>query len=293
MSLLHNIQNTFANIQADRAQFFEGRNTCLFLLSDGSYGAALKYDGEVVNESYANIHLHTSYLPFADMEGKWLILSSTVYSLRNEFALICADFIQSTPETTDDPFLWWSKWKDLMGNAVVNKPPYSLLGEMKVVENLLRNGEKVTWEPSEYSTTDVKAGECSYEVKSSTIRFNQRITINSQYQFEQPDYLIFCRFEKTNRGESINSMVDKLEELGMDRDTVNLELSRIGFQEGSSTRNIKYELIENRKYDMHQDLPGKELQEFIQSYNDPNVIKISFDVDLTGISYEPIDTPEN
>ncbi|SDN79088.1 PD-(D/E)XK motif protein [Alkalicoccus daliensis] len=293
MSLLQKIQNTFANIQTDRAQFMDDQNTCLFLLGNGSYGAALRYNGDVVNESYANIRLHTSYLPFADIHGQWLVLSSTVYSLRNEFALICADFIQSKAGEIAEPFQWWGKWKNLMGNAVVNKSPHSLIGEMKVVEHLLKQNKEVTWEPSEYSSTDVKTAEHSYEVKSSTVRFDQRITINSQFQFEQPDYLIFCRFEKTNRGESINSMVEKLHVLGMDRDIINLELNRIGFQEGSSTRNINYELIENRKYDMNQELPGRELQEFIQSYNDPHVIKISFDIDLTGITYEPFKISEN
>ncbi|SFL91051.1 PD-(D/E)XK motif protein [Salibacterium qingdaonense] len=292
MNLVQEIKDKFANLQKSKAYKLQGYDAWVFMFEDGTYGTAVPYDGSKVNEQFANVKFYSTNAVFGEDEQNFLILASTLLHLRNEFALFCADFAdpgenhQNRREIQEEPLEWWKKWRELLGNAVKHKQVHSILGEMYVVQYLLKQQKNVKWKPTDYATYDVESGNQAFEVKSTTSKYQDTLTISSQFQLRDPDFLVMCRFEKSNTGASLEDMVAELAALGLDRSFLNVELDAVGFPEGSEARGEKYKLLDMRQYPVDEDFPGKELSDFLQNLNDPNVGKVSYDIDLKGCSYE-------
>ncbi|SDW06030.1 Putative PD-(D/E)XK family member [Marinococcus luteus] len=294
MDLRQEIERSFANLQKGRASFIEEYNCVVFIFENELYGVAIPYFGKKINESFANVQFYSNQINFGDEEKKYLILASNKYHLRNEFSLICANFADQGSNNTKrstllkDPLDWWERWKELLGNTVRNKKTYSIIAEMLVVKYLHLKGEKVKWKPSDYATHDVETEKETYEIKSTSVKYKEEVTINSQFQLKDLDNLILCRYEKSNSGQSVEDLVEDLTNLGWDRTFLNKELNEVGITEGSSSRNHKYKTLEIRKYIVDDKFPGKELLNFLQSFNDPSIGKVSFDINLKGKEYKKI-----
>jgi hypothetical protein len=294
MNLEAVIKDKFTYLQKGRAFRLQEFDAWVFMFNDGTYGTAIPYKGEKVNEHFANVKYYSSDVEFAGVNQSYLILASTIIQLRNEFAIICANFLdlglnkEFRKDIQQYPFSWWKKWRELLGNAVRVRETYSIIGEMITVKYLLQQGKNLNWKPSDYSTHDITSEGKLYEVKSTTSKYKEILTISSQFQLRDPDFLVFCRFEKTKKGHSINYMVDELELLGMDRSFLNLELEAIGYPEGALARSEKYKPLDIRKYTINEEFPGKELNDFLKNYSDPSVGRITYDIDLKGVKYQNI-----
>ena len=118
-----------------------------FVLNNGERGVAFKYDGQVVDEDFVSIRLKS-----IDLHGwhKFLFLSSSderVYKA-NEFIAVCLNFLDPgengklRKEILDNPLSWWKRWKEIMGNSISSKLPYTVLGELYVYLYLVKTGEK-------------------------------------------------------------------------------------------------------------------------------------------------------
>ncbi|WP_234703380.1 PD-(D/E)XK motif protein [Metabacillus indicus] len=247
-----------------------------------------------VSESFANVKLWSNYITIENKEVPVLLLTSDVESLRYEFAAVCAQFVDPGEDGRErrrlisEPASWWNNWKTLLGNAVHEKTPYSVLGELKTLEKLLDEGCTPVWAAKNRSTQDIEAGGCSYEVKATLNRYDNTVKINSQFQLQtnnKPLYLVFCRFEPSDNGISVSDMVNMLVSKGADENILNEGLSTMGFEPGSSARNEKYKLLEIRKYHAGKGFPRIDASSFKEGKLPHEITKITYEIDLTGLEY--------
>jgi len=300
LTILDEIKDSFANLQKGQSRYLSSCDARTFMFEDGTFGVGIEFERDLkVSENFANVKFYSLELEFDKDTSKFLVLTSSLIGLRNEFATVCADFVDlgennaNRESILEDPFIWWMRWRELLGNAVKSPKVHSILGEMYSVKYLLLQGKEVKWTPTDFSTHDIETSSKAFEVKSTTSKYEQVISVNSQFQMatqsdEELD-LFICRFEKSNLGISINQLIEELSQLGLDKDRLNREINAVGFEEGSLSRNETYKLLEMRRYHVDEDFPGKELMKYIRSMDDPSVKSIQFEVDLTNTPYVKCD----
>lgn len=296
MSILDEIKQSFANLQKNQSIYLSSSNARTVMFEDVTYGIGIPYSSDKkVNEKFANVKLYSYQIVLEDSgeTHNYLFLTSSLKETRNEFALVCADFadLGNRQSILENPLSWWKRWRELMGNAVKNPKVHSILGEMLALKYLLKNGHKAKWNPLDFLTHDIETQDDAYEIKSTTSKYETIISVNSQFQLSTATgkvSLIVCRFEKSRLGYSINSIIEELSLCGLDKFHLNNMMDEMGYPEGSSSRDEKYQLLEMRKYTVNHDFPGEDLREYIKEMNDPYIRSVTYDVDLSGVEYEKL-----
>jgi len=261
-----------------------------------SFGVAIPFgNSEQISERFHNARLHTEELGLQDKTIRSLLLTSTADELRMEFATLCADFVKigefgkQREELLANPLRWWDRWTHLLGNAITNKESYSVLGELLTLEYLLQSEQgDFRWGGSEFSIHDIEGEQGFYEVKSTVSRYSSTVEISSQFQLlaEESDVnLIFCRFEKSDSGDSIDAVVDRLIALGVDSALLETNLKAIKLEKGSSIRKRRYRLIEMRQYKVDKDFPLLRPNFFKQEQIPEFIIQLVYSIDLSGIPF--------
>lgn len=255
------------------------------------YGVAIPIDNKVhISEEFANVKLVTDTLNFNNKENNMLVLITNIEELRYEFATICAEFVEvgkdgeSRKNLLKDPIEWWKRWKKLIGNSIKDIQVHSVLGELMAYEELYDKVD-VKWTGPDGSSHDIEGKNVVYEVKSTIMRYDYFININSQFQLKDnvDTYLIFCRFEKSNIGDSINDVVERLEKLGVNRQKIDEKLKKLGFGIGSSSRKEKYKLLEMKKFIIDDEFPLIKSDSFVGGVYPERVVKFTYKIDLSGL----------
>lgn len=251
------------------------------------------------SERFATVRMFTEtlFLKLEGVERRFLLLTSSDESSRNEFAKVCESFIELGESNIQrdllisNPEIWWRTWKSLMGNSIREKMPYDIIGELLTYRNLLRLGKSdVVWNGSRKSTHDLETEEIDYEVKSTIKRYESVINISGQHQLNvTPNkklYLIFYRFERSlTNGISIDTLVDDLIDEGIERNNLERNLSALGYEDGQTSRSEKFNLLESEKvFSVDPDFPKISENSFIDNRIPLGVIKISYEVDLSILS---------
>lgn len=260
------------------------------------YGVVIPYDNhEPIAERFANAQIHSRFINTDRSSDCYLALTCVSDSLRNEFATVCAQFVEpgrngiARKSIINDPLQWWNNWRKLLGNADVEQQTYSVIGEMEALYHLYSNDKSVKWAASHSGTQDIENATESYEVKSSIRKYETQVTISSQNQLKKDNnrrlYLYFCRLEKSIQGDSINDMAGKLKSIGYPSGELELQLDHMGFEYGSSARNDKYRVIERRKYTVDEKFPVISDKSFVDGKMPEHVCKITYTIDLNGIDY--------
>lgn len=309
MELMEEIQALFADSDIDAAYKITALPAeypaWVVRFIDG-FGVAVPYDGKEIQEEFANASLYDTSLNLSGQNVRCLLLISSIETSRNEFAAFCRDFVQPgitgslRRDLINDPTAWWTRWKLLIGNSIMEKRPYAVLGELLMYEYLLRNGNSVKWEGPSASSHDLICPDIEYEVKSTLSRYDRIIHVTGQFQLQKTAkrlYMYFCRFEKNANGISINDMVDKLVNVhGESRDDLNGKLGKLGYSAGSSSRAERYQLHEAMQYSVDDSFP-RIVPEMFKNETLPMGIKqLSYDVDLSvvpGTSVHVIESRNN
>lgn len=259
------------------------------------FGVAIENINDIkIVEKFANSKIASRM--FIDENGNdlnMIILSCDQENLRNEFAILCAYFVdpgnhgEVRKELLTNTIKWWEKWKELIGNAIINKKPYSVLGELLALEYLIKQGEKVEWTGADSAIYDIESENLNYEIKSTIKKYQSKITISSQFQLESKKKLIlyFYRFEPGVKGESIDLVVDRLIKLGCSKESIERKLDKLNMEKGSHIRKEKYKLLEKRRYDVDSSFPKITKESFIDGKIPESIIHISYTIDLDGIEY--------
>lgn len=296
MELLEEIRECFASTQdgARKIKTLPAEYPAIVIRNNEGYGVAIEFnDSRDVSEKFANSRLFTAILIIGGEEKKYLILSCMLDILRYEFATVCAQFIEPGIDGIDrknliaQPLEWWKRWRELLGNAISNKEAYSVIAEMLVLDRLFINDKSVEWTAINAGSHDIEGDNNSYEVKSTIKRYGSTITISGQHQLQSKKKLqiYFCRFEKSKEGISVNDLVKELLSHGYDRDKLEKELYQLGYEKGSSIREVKYKVLEKRIYEVNDEFPKITNTSFKENHIPDSIIQITYTIDLDGLNY--------
>ena len=155
---------------------------------NNSFGVFMPYEGQDIYESFHEATLHSDILNVEGLgECSVLMLTSNNNSLRNEFSVLCEDFISSGESgkkrlsIIKNPLGWWGNWKNLLGNAESDKMVFDIVGELWAVLKLLELGRKPYWSAAKLGSHDIEISdpiEESYEVKTTIKKEASNILIN-------------------------------------------------------------------------------------------------------------------
>ncbi len=300
MDLVKEISNDFSNLTSSNIRKIESLPDdypAITLKSLNFYGVGIEYtETDEVFESFANVRMRTAELTYNGEEKRFLLLTSSVNELRNEFAIICGNFLEpgylgeKRKELLKDPVSWWENWSNLLGNAVKNKEVYSLFGELLALESLWPGEGNIReiWAGPWNGTHDIELPGASYEIKSTIKKFDSEIVVSSQYQFERnntPLYLFFYRFEKSMTGETIDTLLERMKEKEIDLTVIEEVLTAYGLEKGNSKRKNKYKILEKRIYEIDENFPLISAKSFKENALPYNVKKFSYTIDLEGLEY--------
>lgn len=301
MNLLEEIRTNFANIHhlggMLNIEALDSVHPAWVFREDAVFGVAVKiHESQLVSEKFAGARLVTVDRVIHGEKYHLLRLECDMQSMRNEFAVVCAQMV--TPGESGElrqallanPLEWWGAWCQLLGNVVVSRNSYSVLGELLALERLEIIGEKPYWKGPSDGRVDIETSKANYEIKSTISRYNSVVNVAGQFQFaatkEKKLYLVHQRFEPTTDGDSLDIVVDRLVSNGVKKEKIELLLSRYGLEEGCSARTEMFELIQSRRYEINQKFPKLTLENFIGGVLPVGIVKIEYQIDLAGLENE-------
>lgn len=262
--------------------------------ADG-FGVAIETDNEeVISEYFANSHFYTAKSTLNGKETTLLMFQTSREDLRAEFACVCAQFADPGEDGTNrkallqDSRSWWKRWRNLLGNTISNKAAYSVICEMLLLERVLSFDPSAEWTAIQAGTHDVETNMMSYEAKSTIRRYGAYITVSGQFQLLHPKPLdlYFYRCEESPVGISINTVRDRLIAGGYDESLLERQLSSLGYEKGSGTRDKRYSILEKRIYHVDDSFPKITEASFKGDQMPRGISQISYTVDLDGVPFE-------
>ena len=296
-NLVFEIRDGFANLTPGKRARLSALPTefpAWVYATQNTWGVAVEAPREIeVAERFSGARLYSERVD-ARVE---LRLECNGKEYRNEFAVVCAQFLEpgtngeERARLLESPWAWWIRWRELLGNAIREKKPYSVLGELLALERLLAAGEAPEWLGPERNSHDIEARAASYEVKSTVSKYSSTFHVAGQFQLRETVgkklYIVFQRFEPSTSGESINSVVARLKSNGHDISPVERALSRLGYEMGTSDRNITYQLLQSTKYLVDGSFPRITDSSFVAGLVPNGIVSIEYEVDLAGLLGSP------
>ncbi|MED4909395.1 PD-(D/E)XK motif protein [Brevibacillus centrosporus] len=259
--------------------------------NDFGVGVASK-EGTIISERFTSARMWTAPMTIQNETYNLLMLTCQDEYQRMEFSAICAQFVDPDERENllESPYSWWDRWRNLLGNSVKTKSPHGVLGELITLRKLWDQGENPVWTGGQGGVNDIQCGTSEYECKSTTIRYDSIVSITGQFQLDYHTsdslYLIFCRFEPSLTGESINDVVQSLVQRGMDELSLETVLEKCGYEVGSSVRTDRYKLLEMRKYHVDDSFPAITAKSFVGGKIPEAIVQFTYRLELIGLPYE-------
>lgn len=297
MRIIDEIREGFASLRIDSVRSITGvpkAYPAYVIRTAESYGVAIKIDDNVeVSENFNGCKFHSGRMTIGGDTRNYLILSSIYKDLRYEFASICAEFVdpgengKNRTLLMSEPYKWWERWRELLGNVSMEKRVYNIIAEMLVLEKKYKEDSRAEWAGARNGSHDIECPNESCEVKSTIKRYGATVTISGQHQLEHVKklWIYFCRMEESLEGISINELKDKLISCGYDETKLELELEKQGLEKGSNIRSKKYKILEKRKYEVNDSFPKIVKESFREGKFPDSIVHIEYTVDLDGIEY--------
>lgn len=290
MEILQEIKKSFAYFRTSNKGSLALKEDYYWVVKmENMQGVAVEIPADKqVNEQFANMYYCTKDYLIGNNEHRLLMLLSDQPGLFEEFTYICVSFLEkvldseSHQEILENPISWWHTMKELVGNTNIEQQSYSILAEMLSYFFLLKSGYKVSWVGPFGGSIDLESTDGNYEVKSTTARYGSKVTINGQYQL-RADNLLFCRFEPSLYGISIQDMVEKLIGLNVKESDIELVLTKCGYPIGSEIRSKKYRLIQMVKYEINENFPRIVPESFKNDQLPMNISELNYKVNLEGV----------
>ncbi|MBB6447792.1 PD-(D/E)XK motif protein [Bacillus benzoevorans] len=258
-----------------------------------------------VNESFANVYFYTDHFKIRSKSKYLLVLASSDIKLRNEFAGICAIFLETGADGAkrksllENPIAWWINWKELIGNKSVEKTVHGVLGELIVLyylkQYLIKDIKADNWTGPAGKSIDICTNQKNYEVKTTVIKYNNIVTISGQYQLHPANEMSLMLVKLEDIGVdasgadivSIDILINKLAKSGLDIGELSSNVSKLGFKENSLYRKRKFRFLNLTEYPINEDFPFIDLEKLDNINNKERILQITYKIDLTGLeSYE-------
>lgn len=257
-----------------------------------SIAIPFEYEKEVLEE-FVGISLSTNYLNYDNKSFKVLYLHASNTIDIDKFAYVGAHFLGNANRDIilNNPFKWVDEWKEIFGDSIKKKMVYDVIGELVSLKYIYQKDKTARWEGPNNGTHDIVTNTVLYEVKSTQLKSDSKVTINSAFQLmpNQKEELYFCRLELKPYSNSINSLVDDLVLLGYDKNELEVALQKLGFRKGSRVRNICYDILEVRSYDVNEEnFPVISLEAINRLGHKNNILNYTLTLDLNCIEYDKI-----
>lgn len=297
MTILEEIRDSFASMTSNGAMRISSLTdefTAYIIRIPDGYGVAIPVDSEMeVAENFNSCKFRTGLLSIDGNPSNYLMLISAFEEYRYEFASLCAELVSPGENGKDRkallecPLNWWKRWKELVGNDIKDRAIYSIIAELLVLEHKLATDPSAEWAATRMGSHDIECAKESGEVKSTCKRYGAEITIAGQHQLvhTKPLYLYFLRMEESQEGISINDMKARLIQAGYNPGKIELELQQQGLEHGASIRNLKYKVLEKRKYVVDESFPCITRESFKNNQPPAGITQIIYTVDLDAINY--------
>lgn len=295
--MVNKIRNLFSSLGDNKLNNLnlssEKYNGYVYKNSD-EYGVCFEISESInIQEKFNMVLLKTHVLQIKNKKINMLMMGCKNMNYKNEFAVICSDFLKLGENNEyreailKNPYLWFEKWKNLVGNRKANLTVYDILGELFTLLYLYEKGEKPIWNSMNMGTHDIEAGSKSYEVKSTIKKMSKEIIINSPHQLEHDNgkelFLSYCQFEKSELGNSIEDLKPKLIGCGMIPEELDSYLQENGYMPGKSEYKEKYLIREMLLYKVDEQFPKLTFENFIDGKLPKGILYYSYTVDLSGI----------
>ena len=260
----------------------------------GEYAIAIEYDFEnPINEEFVGLNLSTNYLNFDSKTIKVLYLHTPDSVDLDKLSYIGAQFInkKNKNKILEDPYKWVDDWKDIFGDSKRKKRVYDVIGELLALKYIYEKDHSASWQGPAKGTHDITTKDILYEVKTTTVKNQSIVSINSAFQLskDKKEKLILCRLEHKPFANSINSLIEELIELGYSREELESSVSELGYKKGSRYRNISYEVLNINSYDVNEKtFPLISLEQMNGFAPMKNILNYKIILDLSSIEYEII-----
>lgn len=305
MELRNILTRLFSSLDKGKMTFIPGLDPAypaFVIKTNESYGVAFEYNGIPVNENFNsvtlidNTSLSASINFGSNPNDNYLMLLCSNNELRGQFAQICADFVFPDLDGVNrkliiqDPVVWWKTWQSLLGNMAIDAKPYSVVSELYIYKMLLDSGCEAHWGGPDSSSHDIMLADVDIEVKASMKKYESIVHIAGEYQLEDNGktlYLCFCRLERQETGESIDSLVDYLvQKMDISRVELNSKLKKIGYPEGNSARRERYVFLDLALYLVDESFPKIVKQN--QTLWPDAFYKIEYELNLNSLPRIPV-----
>ena len=264
-----------------------------------SYGVAIPYDGNDINESFARAKIRSADISLdTGNNTRALLLTTDSTEIKEPFAVLCKALVDPGDNgaqrviISSSPVLWWKDWKELLGNKNIDDRIYDTLGELCVLQKLINNSEDPEWIGPDGGSYDIETNSRYVEVKSTINRSKTEVTISNQFQLFPPGkplILVFCRFEPVVLGGiSIDSVLEALESIGYNTVLLNSKLELKGFEKGMSSRKKRFVLHEMLMFTINDSFPRITPDSFVGGVMPSGITKINYTVDLSGMASQSL-----
>lgn len=255
------------------------------------YGVFIEYDGKVqVDEKFNSIRLYTASVKDENV----LLLSCKETESMSVFIHMAYDFIvfSNREIILKNPFLWFEKWKNAIGNYKKDLMVYDIIGELKSYICLCEKYKDVIWSSMHLGTHDLEAGGAAYEVKTTVNKTINQISISSANQLvpddDNPLYILYVKVEKSENGYSIDDLVEEMKHKGIFDIGMEDYLEQKGYNIGKKERQEKYIVRNIFKYAVDENFPKITSNKFVGGKLPSGIVSISYIVDLSNLEFEVV-----
>ena len=296
MSLSEKIRRGWARTAEGYTEEIEGLSCAAWVIRlKDEYGVAIPNEAhKMIEENFSEVILKNEHISICGEEREVLVLlCEKDAGSEQPFSALCAEFVNpgkdgiSRRQVEEEPELWWSEWKELLGNKNVDERVYDTLGELIVLRYLLKQGKNPAWNGPTGATYDIDCGNEFFEVKSTVKRSEREITLSNSFQLAPPDgkhlSIVLCQMERAMEGESINSVVSDLGHAGFDEKQLEIYLKKLGLGLGKSARNRNYIVHAIIRYPVNEDFPAITDVSFKDGLLPPHVKSITYTISLDGL----------
>ncbi len=258
------------------------------------YAVAIPYDDDkVLNESFVGITLSTNTLNIEEKSFKVLYLYMVETGDLKKFAYIASEFIdlENRDNLLHNPYSWIDAWNEMFGNSKKKYMISDVVAELAAFKEVYKLNKTAKWVGPKDGTHDIVYEGGVVEVKSTTNKKNNYVSINSQFQInpDENERLFFVRLEPKPYAESIDSLVESLVQMGYSKGELEDNLSHMGYRAGNRTRKQTYDVLSIYSYKVDEDhFPVLALDDLNSLSSAKNIIGFKFTLDLSAVPYEVI-----
>lgn len=256
--------------------------------ANGGYGVCVPYSGNIqINEKFNNIVFRTWNISGVNCLCLW----TDAVDLITAFAGMAWDFIspgqagENRMVLLNTPFLWFEKWKTLVGNYARDLMVYDVIGELKVFLLLAEKGKHPVWSSQTLASHDIEADSSVYEVKTTLSHSGRTITISSLEQAEEenglPLYLCLVRVQESKNGDTIESLRNEIVSKGYIRASeIDTYLLKKGYSPSRSEYRKGYQVYRISSFLVDESFPKLRITDFVDGKLPKGVESLSYTISL-------------